>query len=275
MKATDTRHDAPSSSTLRAVLRIVLLAVAALFWLVLSAPPILIASLFGERARFRVIVALTGPFCRTIAAIVGLRINLQGERRKDVVIFVANHVSWLDILVLGSTVSGVFVSRHDVKDWPAIGIFARLAGTVFIDRSSLRSAVESSATIVTRAAAGIRVSFFPEGVASDGTDVLPFKPFLFGAIVEHGLAVQPLTIRFPRMGTTPVSPENRDIIYWHLPDQNILSHGWEVLKLRNVKATATFRDPVTPPDEAGREELRTFVRELRDRTAQGIPVWGE
>ena len=248
------------------------LIVAAVLWLS-SALPIAIASLFGKRARFRVITMLTAPFCRTIAFFIGLQLQIKGRPASNARIFVANHVSWLDILALGTAVSGVFVSRHDLKNWPGIGLFARLAGTVFIDRSSLRSAVASSHTIVTRARENIRVMFFPEGKATNGDEVLSFKPFLFGGIVEEGFAVQPLTLLYTHIGGRPVTPEDRDTLYWYLPEQNFPAHIWNVMKLPSVRGVAAFRQPLAPPVNPDRSDVRIFVDELRQRTGEDIPVW--
>ena len=272
MKASLSRHQSHRPSTLRAVLRLSGLLVAGLLWLT-SALPIAIASLLGRRARFRLITFLTAPFCRTVAFFIGMRISTEGSPDENTRVFVANHVSWLDILLVGSAVSGVFVSRHDLKNWPGIGIFARLAGTVFIDRTSLKSAVESSSAIVERAGEDIRVAFFPEGKASEGDDVLPFKPFLFGAIVEKGFAVQPVTLMYTHIGKTPVAVEDRDLLYWYSSDQDFLAHAWQILKLPSVQARAVFRPSQSPPENPDRNSLRAFVEDLRESTRTGIPVW--
>lgn len=272
MKASVSRHQLHRPSTLRGVLRLSGLLLAGVLWLT-SALPIAIASLFGQRARFRIITLVTAPFCRTVAFFIGIHISTEGVPEKDTRIFVANHVSWMDILLIGSAVSGVFVSRHDLKNWPGIGIFARLAGTVFIDRSSLKSAVESSSAIVERAGEDIRVAFFPEGRASEGDEVLPFKPFLFGAIVEKGFAVQPVTLLYTHIGKTPVTVDDRDLLYWYSSDQDFLQHAWKILKLPSVKARAIFRPSQTPPDNPDRSSLRSFVEDLRTSTSTDIPVW--
>lgn len=258
---------------LRGTLRLLALLIAAIAWLLLSAILIAAAALFGALSRYRMVMALVGPFCRTMAFLLGIRIKIEGKPDPDVLIFVANHVSWVDILLMGSAVSGMFVSRHDVRDWPAIGLFARLAGTVFIDRSSLRSATESSRSIVVRTRDGVRVAFFPEGIATDGEEVVPFKPFLFGGIVEQGCTVQPLTLRYTHIGDAPLTPQNRDLIYWYRPDQDFVAQGWKLLTLPSVRATVTFRQPLTPPPDPDRNGLRSFVEELRRRAAAGIPVW--
>lgn len=273
MKASEKLAPGIRFSTLRGTLRLAGLLIAAFLWLCLCTPAILIAALLGKQARYRMVMMLTGPFCRTMAMLMGIRVTIEGKPAPNVLIFVANHVSWTDILLVGMSVRGMFVSRHDVKDWPLIGLFARLAGTVFIDRSSLRSATESSRSIVERTREGVRVAFFPEGGATAGDEVVSFKPFLFGGIVEEGCTVQPVTLRYTHIGTAPLTPENRDLIYWYKPDQDFVAQGWELLKLPSVRATVTFRTPLAPPENPNRDTLRSFVEELRQRTGEGVPVW--
>ena len=275
MSDVDNPSHSPRTSILRGIFHLVLLVVAALLWLFAAIPLVLFALLFGQRVRLRVIMAMTGPFCRTMAAAIGLRVRVEGERREDLFVFVGNHVSWLDILTAGVAVSGVFVSRHDVKDWPGIGLFARLAGTVFIDRTSLRSAIASSQSIVDRAQQGIRVVFFPEGGATNGDTVESFKVFLFGDLAKESLVVQPLTILYTEVGGLPVTPKNREMVYWYSPDQSCASHVWTLLKTSGVEAVVRFREPASPPAEVDREGLREYVESLREQTAEDVPVWQE
>jgi 1-acyl-sn-glycerol-3-phosphate acyltransferase len=201
---------------------------------------------------------------------VGLRVRAHGARSRDARIFVGNHVSYLDILVGGIGVAGVFVSRHDVKDWPIIGIFARLAGTVFLDRSSLRSAIASSAGIVERAGQGIRIALFPEGGTTPGDGVGEFKPFLFGAITGSRFPVQPFTIRYTHIGGTPIDASNKSLVYWYDPAPAFDIHGWQMLKLRSVRATITFHEALTPPETADKQSVRAFAEELQRRVAAGF-----
>ena len=156
---------------------------------------------------------------------------------------------------------------------PEIGLFARLAGTVFIDRSSLRSAIASSNNIVKRTGQKIRVHFFPEGKATSGDRVEPLKAFLFGGITAKGLAVQPLTILYTHIGEHSITPENRDYVYWYTPDQNFLSHAWYILKAPGIRASVIFREPEAPPIDPDRKGLREFVERLRQKTAEDVPVW--
>jgi 1-acyl-sn-glycerol-3-phosphate acyltransferase len=255
---------------LRASIRI-----AALLLFTLPAFPVclllvLASEAFGKRGRYRMVMALTPLFCGGIAAIIGLRITVRGKRRNDVRIFVGNHVSYLDILVAGVGVAGVFVSRHDVQEWPIIGWFARLAGTVFIDRSSLRSAIESSSGIVTRARDGARIALFPEGGTSEGGGVKDFKPFLFGAIAGAEFAVQPFTILFTHIGSEPITAANRDLVYWYHPNEDFKAHGWRLLKLPYVRATLTFHPPQSAPGSPEKERVREFAEQLRRQVAEEV-----
>lgn len=202
-----------------------------------------------------------------------MRVRSEGRPDPGTLLFVGNHVSWLDILSSGAAIGGVFVSRHDVKSWPLLGIFARLAGTVFLDRASLRSAVASSNAMIERVEQGIPVVFFPEGGAHDGSELRPFKAFLFGGIVDAGAAVQPFTIDYRHIGTDPVTPENRDLVYWYRPDQNFLSHARRILSLPRIDCVVRFHEPVRPPEESGKEGARIFAEQLHAKVAQGVPVW--
>jgi len=245
----------------------------ALFWLIVAPPLIAVASLGGSRGRYRMVLWLTSPFCRSVAWGMGVRLRIVGERDPEALVFVGNHVSWLDILTAGWGIGGVFVSRHDVADWPLIGIFARLAGTVFIDRASLRSAIESSREIVERTSQGIPVVFFPEGETNDGSEVGQFRPFLFAAIAEQGVRVQPFTIRYTHAGGRPITPDNRDLVYWYDPEQSFVTHALTLMRNRPVEAELHFRTAESPPTTIDRKELNQFVETLHQRVSEGIPVW--
>jgi 1-acyl-sn-glycerol-3-phosphate acyltransferase len=257
-------------STIRAVLRVAALLASVLVLFPICATIIAVAGIGGTRMRFRVVMVLTPVFCGTMAACMGLRVKVRGRRDPNAMIFVGNHVSYLDILVGGVGVAGVFVSRHDVKDWPVIGIFARLAGTVFLDRSSLRSAIVSSAGIVERARQGIRIALFPEGGTTPGDGVGEFKPFLLGAITESRFPVQPFTIHYTHIGNVPIDSSNKALVYWYDPAPAFDAHGWQVLKLRSVRATITFHETAIPPATADKHSVRAFAEELHDCVEAGL-----
>lgn len=262
-------HEQPPQNAIRGALRFTGL-VLFMFSFPVAAILVLGAGIFGERSRYRMIMALTTPWCGTIAALMGVRVKVHGRRSDKAQLFVGNHVTYLDILTAGAVIGGVFVSRHDIKNWPGIGLFARLAGTVFIDRASIFSAMESSEGIVARARQGARITLFPEGGTTPGEGVGPFKPFLFGAIGGSQVWVQPFTILYTRVDGRPLTHDTRDLVYWYRPNEPFLAHGWKVLKLPGITAEITFHDPIPPPVSTDKNVLREYAEVARQSVAQGV-----
>ncbi len=110
-------------------------------------------------------------------------------------LYVANHVSWIDIPVLGSLLDADFVSKSDVRSWPLIGRLARRTGTLFIVREARHRVHEQAGEIAARLAAGDSLILFPEGTTSDGVAVGPFRSSLFEA-AQGARCVQPLAILY-------------------------------------------------------------------------------
>src|SRR6266404_2655913 len=93
-------------------------------------------------------------------------------------LLVCNHLSYLDILVLGATTPCVFVSKCEVRRWPAFGWFASLAGTLFLRREKRSDVARMTLEMGRVLDEGELVVLFPEGTSSDGSKVLPFKSSL-------------------------------------------------------------------------------------------------
>ncbi|MEM1274608.1 MAG: lysophospholipid acyltransferase family protein [Pseudomonadota bacterium] len=144
--------------------------------------------------------------CRAICAVLGLKLQTTGRPVALPGAVVANHVTWLDVLVLNAQVRGFFVAKADVKTWPVISGLARAGGTVFFDRSAKAARRETEA-LAERVRAGHRLVIFPEGTSSDGRRVLRFKSTVFEAFfadgVPPGLHIQPVTLFYE-------APQGRD-----------------------------------------------------------------
>ena len=127
---------------------------------------------------------------------IGLELHLEGETIAPGALLVANHVSWLDILVLASRTPAVFVAKSEVRCWPAIGWLAARAETLFLRRSSGRSLLGVKNRVAELLLEGRAVAYFPEGTTSDGAGVLPFRSGLLQAAVDADRAVQPVAIGY-------------------------------------------------------------------------------
>ena len=142
---------------------------------------------------------ITQGVCVACCAVLGVRRRVRGRPMRGPGAQVANHVGWMDVLVLNASARPCFVAKSEVRGWPGIGWLARATGTAFIDRRRADAPAQRAA-LEARLAAGQLLLFFPEGTSTDGRRVLPFRTALFEALLAPGLgggvAVQPVTLAY-------------------------------------------------------------------------------
>jgi len=141
-------------------------------------------------------LSLRQRWARSMLDAIGVSLRVEGETIAPGALLVANHVSWLDILVLASCTPAVFVAKSEVRRWPAIGWLAARAETLFLRRSSGRSLLEVKNRVAELLLEGRAVAYFPEGTTSDGAGVLAFRSGLLQAAVDADRAVQPVAIGY-------------------------------------------------------------------------------
>lgn len=134
---------------------------------------------------------------RSVAYVFGLRIECKGDLLPAPSLLASNHRSWLDIVVIGAAVDGIFVSKAEIRKWPLIGFFARYGGrSLFIHRGAMGSFRKVASLLAQRLQAGDRVIFFPEGTVSGDQGLLRFRPRLFEAALQAGCSVQPMALDY-------------------------------------------------------------------------------
>ena len=111
-------------------------------------------------------------------------------------LLVANHVSWVDVLIIQAIRPSIFVAKSEVKHWPIVGSIATACGVVFVDRGSPSSARCMVDDVSSALHHGYCVAGFPEGTSSEGHAVSLFHANLFEAAINHHIHVQPLAIRY-------------------------------------------------------------------------------
>ncbi|MFZ4480688.1 MAG: lysophospholipid acyltransferase family protein [Rhodoferax sp.] len=143
---------------------------------------------------------------------------------------VANHVSWLDILVIQSLMPGVFVAKAEVRRWPLFGMLAQACSTIFVERSSRASARTMVDGALRAFEQGYSVVAFPEGTSSDGVDLAAFHSNVFECAIKAQTPVRPVTLRYVEGQTG-------------LPCEAALFIGEMTLtsSLRRVMATSTIK----------------------------------
>ena len=153
-------------------------------------------------------------------------------------LLVANHISWLDILVMHAARHCRFVSKSDVKNWPLVGRMATGAGTLYIARESRRDAMRVVHHMAESLREGDVVAVFPEGTTSDGTGLLPFHANLIQAAISAQSAVQPVALQFIDRATGQRSDAPN-----YVGDDSLVSSIWRTLTAPGLTAVLVFGEP--------------------------------
>lgn len=196
---------------------------------------------------------ITQGVSRAALAILGIRREVIGTPMIEPGAVVANHVSWLDILVLNASNRVYFVAKSEVAAWPGIGFLARLTGAVFIARDP-KQAHTQTALFEQRFLIGHRLLFFPEGSSTDGMRVLPFKSTLFqaffGTDLRHRMHLQPVSLVYQ----APRQADPRFYGWWG--DMSLGAHLVQVLgDGRPGCVRIVWHPPVRVSDFADRKAL--------------------
>ncbi len=214
---------------------------------------------FLPRARWQL-----PPFWyRSICWLTGTRVRLVGAPVSGPAIFVANHVSWLDILVLGFALPrAAFISKREVREWGIFGRCAELAHSVFIDRTRRGESARQRDMLLARLARGDRLILFPEGTSTDGTGILPFKSALFAvAEIKDDLPIQPVSLCYTHINGVPVSRADRPKIGW-FGDMELIDHVISLMGLGRIRAEVRFHPPITLREAGSRKVLAQYCERM-------------
>ncbi len=133
---------------------------------------------------------------RELTALHGVRVDVQGELPTGPCVLVANHVSWLDCVVLGQLTPCAPIAKGEVASWPIIGRGAVALGVTFVDRARPMSGARALRRALRTLEAGVSVLNFPEGTTTDGSRLLPFRRGIFGAARLAGAPIVPIALRY-------------------------------------------------------------------------------
>ena len=191
-----------------------------------------------------------------ILRLFGLKLKVIGKQSYNSTIFVSNHISWTDILVIQSVLDIIFVAKSDVKKMPGLGFLASIANTIFIDRNPQKIS-KDSLILKKKIEKGELICFFPEGTSTDGLRVLKFKSgffqLLFDGIYnqnEYIKKVQPLSIYYQ------VHNKNlsKDFYGWW-GSMSIISHITKILCLSSGSVELKFHDSLNSEEFNDRKEI--------------------
>ena len=203
----------------------------------------------GLLLTWRVFPRLTPPqqavliqrWCRDVLDVLSIRLTLDGEvpsGRVSCAMFVANHISWVDVLLMNACHPVHFVAKSEVRQWPIIGWMAAGIGTLFLKRNSSRglSRVKKSVDAVLRS--GECVAHFPEGTTTDGRSVCSFHSGLFQSAVDAEAFIWPVGISYRR----PDGGYDEDIAF--IGSQSLVSSVLHLLAQPATEARLWFANPI-------------------------------
>ena len=218
-------------------------------------------SILGMPDRWKIISRLNRIYTLLLRSILNIRVTVagdEGQLERGGYVIIANHVGYIDGIVLGSIFPIVFVSKKEVRSWPIVGQWNILCGTIFIDRQHKglvgRMVQEMSRKLKQEA----NILLFPEGTSTNGEQMLPFQTAPLAAPLRSRSVIVPTTITYKSINGAPVSPANRDSLYWY-GDMDFMSHFWKLLGLRSVDVLVTIQPKVEcfryRDNSAGRKTL--------------------
>ncbi len=194
----------------------------AILFVALVTPPLALAQVIALKTGWFSDTIFPPLWHKAVLKALGVRVRVVGEMsRQRPLLLAANHISWADILVIGSLVDVRFIARADLAGWPIMGFLSKLQHTVFIERERKRKSGAQASEIAIDMAAGHAMVLFPEGTTADGNFILPFKSSLFGAaqvaIDEHTadrVFIQPLAVAYTRVNGLPMGRKHRARFSW-------------------------------------------------------------
>lgn len=203
-------------------------------------------------------------WARATVAVAGMKLNLRGVPPRGAFLLVANHLSYLDIVALAASTDCVFVAKGEVARWPVIGLLARSANTVFVNRKCRRNIPSALAAIEGALAQGSGVVLFAEGTSTSGEAVSRFKPSLLETAARRRIPVHYASVSY----RTPPgeAPARRAVCWWG--DMTFTKHLFGLFQLSEFEVSLVFGErPIQADDrKVLAEKLWSAV------SAQFIPV---
>ena len=193
---------------------------------------------------------LVHVFHAGMCRIFSIRVHEQGKvTDASPALYVSNHISYLDIIVLGQLRS-YFIAKSEVSSWPVFGQLAQFQNTLFIERKA-GQAKQQTQVMQSHLRVGKRLTLFAEGTSTNGAEVVPFKSSLFAAaqLGDSGprVAIQPITVAYVRHAGEPMTQTQRDHYAWYAT-MPFGGHFAGLFALKNVDVIIHFH-PVCYLDE--------------------------
>lgn len=193
-------------------------------------------------------------FLAGVTRIAGVTVEVRGQPLRRDVLFIANHISWLDIAVLAGKTGSAFVAKAEVAPWPIIGWLATINNSVYVERGARLDVGAQALALGNALTTGQPVTLFPEGTTGDGSQMLPFRSSLIAAVAPPpaGIAIQPVALDY---GSDAMA------IAW-VEDEPIGSNAIRVMaRRRPIKVVLHFLEPLPTAEFLDRKAIARHARQ--------------
>jgi len=210
------------------------------------------------------------------------KVGQDAHRKNHPVIYLCNHISYLDVIVLGSFIDGCFVAKSEVSGWPGFGFLAKLQKTIFIvrEKSALLKSRQSIADAMNK---DHDIILFPEGTSTDGWDVMQFKAGLLGiffpddkniggdhAVIDNAL-IQPVAIKHLKTNNIAVTKDRQDLrdLYAWYGDMELVPHLWALSRTLRTDVEVTLLPALSANDFVHRFDIANAAQERVAKVIKG------
>lgn len=195
----------------------------------------------GNMPRQGLASRITLGWHRTVARVIGIRIQVSGRPCDQAALYAANHISWFDITALGAQLPLRFLSKAEVRTWPLLGWLASRAGTLYIERGNHQASAAANARMREALLSGENVCLFPEGTTTDG-HLRKFHSRLLQCAIDAGCPLQPVALYYP-----PANPDSGLLTHPAMlftGDTPMLQSFMRILRAKNLRVQVHLLPPI-------------------------------
>lgn len=212
--------------------------------------------LLRGRPRLTYCSAVTTFYCRLALKILGINVSVIEKNQQPIgrnALYVSNHMSYIDILIISAQQPTLFITSIEVKHTFFIGLMSALGGSLFVERRSVSGVRRDINRIAGLLSDGFNICFFPEATSTDGSEILPFKSSFFEAAKKAGITIIPLCIRYPVIDNRPADQETLERVCFY-GDMTFFPHFVKLMPLKRIEAELIVTDKI-PSRKYSRKEM--------------------
>jgi lyso-ornithine lipid O-acyltransferase len=207
--------------------------------------------------------ALKIHWLKRFSAIMNLSVTKVGKLPKQATFLVSNHISWLDIIVIGQYLPAYFVAKSDIISWPVIGYLSKQGGTIFIRRGDKKHIKATTEKMVWALKQNSNIIAFPEGTTTKGDEVLGFHASLFQPALLTRSAIQPVALQYQGLAKQQAP---------FIDDDDFIPHLIKLLALDKIEVHVYFL-PVIKSSGRDRHSVGVEARDLiLGEISEGLPT---